>query len=92
MTDFTPERIWIHNIDRTLWSSDSQPDLTEYVRADLDQTDHLNEMLTNICKEHQALMRAAFSLCTSNYPSAHDTLRPLCKDYEPLDEQNPPSC
>ena len=34
MTD-VPKYHWIHNINQTLWSSDSQPDLTKFVRADL---------------------------------------------------------
>ena len=46
------------------------------------EVDHLNTMLTNIAAENFKLRRAAFNLCTSKYPSAHDDLWALCKDYD----------
>ena len=87
-----PKRIWVKGWSHTTSAalseiigtfSDRLPG-TEYVPADLDkaEVDHLNRMLTNIAAENFKLRRAAFNLCTSKYPSAHDDLWALCKDYD----------
>lgn len=86
MTD-APKRIWIVEFDDPADAPavyTSPPDNfipnTEYVRADVDEL--ATELGKQLQADHRDLMRAAFNLCTSKYPTSHDTLWDLCKNYD----------